>query len=205
MSDSIATCFVFLSVEELFILSSKCKQILYVYAKASRTQRGTLQLFLLSHASSVSLTVLDYFCQHIHMVFIFYFKKKDLIWSHISLELLFCFCFSAPFYSKIPQKSSFDYLRFLFPFSLLNSLQLGFHTHHPPKQLLSKSPVTSMLLNPAVSSQSLSSSWTCLQGLAVGFLSSRNIYSLSFSLDSPLTWLLILFSIICCPLRPPSY
>lgn len=148
ITDSIAIFFSFLLLWKNCLYSHLRPNKLSMCTLKPQGPKGvTLQFSLLSHASSVSLTVLAYFCQHIHMLFIFHLKK-NLLWAHISCELLFCV--SAPFYGKIPLKCSFCYLHF-FPFSLeLTPVRLSYH--RSLTELLSKSPVTSPLLNPAVSS-----------------------------------------------------
>lgn len=134
------------------------------------------------------------------MVFIFYLKKKisfDLTFllNYCSVSLLLS---TAKFLRRVVLTIS------VFFFSTLSLELTPIRLSYPSFSKTALVKITSdlILLNPAVSSQSLSSSWTCLRYLAVGFLSSRNIYSLSFSLDSPLTWLLILFSIICSSFPP---
>lgn len=99
-----------------------------MYATASRT----LKFSLLSHVSSVSLTVLNYFCQHIHMLFVFHLKPFDLTFPLISCSVS-VFLFTAKFVWRVVCTISI-----FFFFSLLNSLLLGFHTHHSPKTALVK-------------------------------------------------------------------
>lgn len=110
------------------------------------------QLFPFSHQLSLSAVSFPpvYKCTIVSSSW----KKKFLV---LTSPFSFCPASWFPFETKPTESCLYLLLQFLFSYSLLNSLQIDFYSHHSTKRFFFlRTPVTSCFLNPMVNSQSLS-------------------------------------------------